>query len=282
MSRLFAQQMQSPAYNMARGPLLQLLLIQTQYMRRELLLQMGAMDTLMAQNYLTATISAMLPGAMALAVLVAALRRLVRRLRSRRRSRASLLKQVRSVLRDAERLLLRSLAGGCERLSQVDLGLLVISLHAMRQTVLRHRVLLSVGERHHLFEDCTDLESDVYNVSQKLLILQRMYRTQPALLAAGPPGRTRHDELGSGMQAVGESLARGSSRNPPGYAPMRQHAYGIEPAPARQYGYVHPPPTPGVAGGGGGGWAIGGGVEDGGQRRGAGSVQFAPGLGHEL
>jgi len=55
---------------------------------------MGAMDTLMAQNYLTATISAMLPGAMALAVMVTALRGLVRRLRSRRRSRASLLKQV--------------------------------------------------------------------------------------------------------------------------------------------------------------------------------------------
>ena len=213
MSRLFAQQMQSPAYNMARGPLLQLLLIQTQYMRREILLQMGAMDTLMAQNYLTATISAMLPGAMALAVLIAALRRLVRRLRSRRRSRASLLKQIRSVLRDAERLLLRALASNCKQLSQIDLGLLVISMHAMRQTVLRHRVLLSAGERHNLFEDCADLESDLYDVSQKLLIMQRIYRTQPALLAAGPPGRTRHDELGSGMQTVGDSLSRGSASN---------------------------------------------------------------------
>lgn len=39
MSLLFEQQMQSPVYSMARGPLLQLLLIQTQYMRRELLVQ---------------------------------------------------------------------------------------------------------------------------------------------------------------------------------------------------------------------------------------------------
>lgn len=74
MSLLFEQQMQSPVYSMARGPLLQLLLIQTQYMRRELLVQMGAMDTLMAQNSLTATMSAMLPGAVALAVAVTTVR----------------------------------------------------------------------------------------------------------------------------------------------------------------------------------------------------------------
>mmetsp|Transcript_31018 Transcript_31018/g.92660 ORF Transcript_31018/g.92660 Transcript_31018/m.92660 type:complete len:254 (+) Transcript_31018:158-919(+) len=203
MSLLFEQQMQSPVYSMARGPLLQLLLIQTQYMRRELLVQMGAMDTLMAQNSLTATMSAMLPGAVALAVAVTTLRSVVRQLRSRRRSRASLLKQVRLVLRDTERLLLRSLAAGAEVLSEVDLGLLVISLHAMRQTVRRHRVLLSAGERQLLFEDCADLESDTFDVHHKMLILQRMYRTQPALLLkAGPPGAPRRmrQELGFGIE----------------------------------------------------------------------------------
>ena len=80
-------------------------------------------------------------------------------------------------------------------------------------------MLLSVGERHHLFEDCADLESAVYNVPQKLLVLQRMYRTQPALLAAGPPGaprELRHEYFGSGMQAVGESLSRNAARSKPG------------------------------------------------------------------
>ncbi len=121
MSRLFEQSMQSPVYSMARGPLLQLLLIQTQYMRRELLVQMKAMDSLLAANYLTATVSAMLPGAMALGVSVAAVRGTVRRIRSRRRSRVSLLKQIRLVLRDAERLLLRSLAAGYAELSVTSL-----------------------------------------------------------------------------------------------------------------------------------------------------------------
>ena len=37
-------------------------------------MQMGAMDTLMAQNSLTATMSAMLPGAVALAVAVTTVR----------------------------------------------------------------------------------------------------------------------------------------------------------------------------------------------------------------
>ena len=87
---------------------------------------------------------------------------------------------MRLVLRDTERLLLRSLAAGAEVLSEsrlwpaplayslaepigrsqvlseVDLGLLVISLHAMRQTVRRHRVLLSAGERQLLFEARAD------------------------------------------------------------------------------------------------------------------------------
>ena len=51
---------------MLQGPLLQLLIIQTQYMKRELLRQMSAMDTLLRQNFFTASMSALLPGALAI------------------------------------------------------------------------------------------------------------------------------------------------------------------------------------------------------------------------
>ena len=254
MSALFAQQMASPAYNMVQGPLLQLLLIQTQYMKREMLRQMNAMDTLLRENFFTASMSALLPGAIALGSACVVLRRLSQKLLfSRRRSRRSLVKQVRSVLRDAERLLIRSLSqqkrvlglggvptidrgagahvsdgrrgGGAHaadayapgggrsppcgaasdaagvadaatalmpsppppaaRLGDVDTGLLVISLHVLRQTLERSKGLLSVGERSSLFEDLEDLESDLYDCESKLLVLQRIYRTQPALLAGG-------------------------------------------------------------------------------------------------
>jgi len=177
--------MQSPAYNMIQGPLLQLLLIQTQYMKRELLRQMAAMDALLRENYFTAAMSALLPGALALALVVSLLRRSVRKLRSKRRSRRSLVKEVRGALRDAERLLMNSLATSdapC-MLAEVDSGLLVISLHSLRQIIERHRVLLSPGERRSFIEDLDDLESEVYDCGQKILVLQRIYRTQLTLLS---------------------------------------------------------------------------------------------------
>ena len=166
--------------------------------------------------------SALLPGALALAALLLAGRRLGRRIASRRRSRRSLVKMIRSVMRDAERLLIRNVTaerradsglngvgpsrdGGRgwapSRLSDVDSGLLVISLHVLRQTVERHKVLLSAGERASFFEDLEDLESEQYDCEGKLLVLQRIYRTQPALLAGGGAASAgERQELGPGMQ----------------------------------------------------------------------------------
>lgn len=285
MSVLFAEQMQSPTYNMLQGPLLSLLLIQSQYMKREMLRQMNALDTLLRENFFTASMSALLPGALALGSAFATLRKIVRVIRSRRRSRRSLVKQVRSVMRDAERLFIRNLAMAASRgdgaraprplapapsfsssttttsagaatlmprparmLSDVDTGLLVISLHVrhqplqldqpfqsdgwsphpaacsfpcllsckpvrcridtlppqvLRQTVERHKELLSSGERASFFEDLEDLESEQYDCDGKMLVLQRIYRTQPALLAAGgaaSAGASHQGELGPGMQ----------------------------------------------------------------------------------
>lgn len=252
---------------MLQGPLLQLLIIQTQYMKRELLRQMSAMDTLLRQNFFTASMSALLPGALAIGSTLVVLRKLAGKLLfSRRRSRRSLVMQLRTVMRDTERLLLRSLARARSlqaappflptrpslstippktapadtvgtpaiplplpalpmpgtpalttafprsalsmhapatapestgaavfptgrpalvRLSEVDTGLLVISLHVLRQTLERHRALLEPGERISLFEDLEDLESEQYDCEGKLQVLQRIYRTQPALLVGG-------------------------------------------------------------------------------------------------
>ena len=73
----------------------------------------------------------------------------------------------------------------------------------MRQAISRHRVLLESTERKSLLEDLEDLESDQYDIHTKLLVLQRIYRTQPALLAAGgaaSAGASHQGELGPGMQ----------------------------------------------------------------------------------
>ena len=162
--------------------------------------QMAAMDTLLRENYFTASMSALLPGVTIVTVAFFTIRGAVRRLRSQRRSRRSLVKQVRGVLRDAERLLMASLSSHASgQLSEVDTGYLVISLYSLRLAIERHRVLLSRGERRSFTEDLDDLESEGYTCEQKLLVLQRIYRTQPTLLAASGPlglGRPRLDGRG--------------------------------------------------------------------------------------
>ena len=146
------------------------------------------------------------------------------------------LPQVRSVLRDVERLLIASLSrhrhapraaptgggegggggadaasssaaaagaeldGGRGRLSEVESGLLVISVHALRQAVGSYRVLLAPGERQSLVEDLDELESEMFDVGQKLRTIERMYRTQPSLLAPGVASgivSSRHRDLAS-------------------------------------------------------------------------------------
>ena len=83
--------------------------------------------------------------------------------------------------------------GGGHRLSETELGLLVVSPPPLRQAIGRHHVVVTHGGRLSLLEDLSDLESDLYSVDLKLSIRQRMYRTQPALMAAGSSGR--HGQL---------------------------------------------------------------------------------------
>ena len=219
LSRLFEQQMRSPAYNLVQGSLLQLLIIQTQYMRLELLEQMGAMDTLLRENYFTASMAALVPGVAAIGGVLALMRKLLRTLVSRRRSRRSLVKEVRDVLRAAERLLIEQLgrtrieevegqegAGAVrlqKKLDEMSTGLLVISLHGIRQAIYRHRFLLASWERTSLLEDLEDLESDQYDIHTKLLVLQRIYRTQDGLLGMSL--------MGQFTPGIGTDLLRGLS-----------------------------------------------------------------------
>ena len=61
---------------------------------------------------------------------------------------------------------------------------------------------LSAEERASFEEDLEDLESEQYDVEGKLQVLQRIYRTQPALLAGGGAASAgaRPQEMFPGMQ----------------------------------------------------------------------------------
>ena len=186
-SRLFEAVMETPAYNMLAGPLLQMLLIQTQYMRGELLHQMAAIDQLLRENAFTASMTALMPAALMSFYALTAVREMLRMLRSRRRSRRSLVKQVRSGLRDVERLLIRNLHAPRGRLPDEETGFLVISLYTLRAALDRHRVLFAPGERAALIEDMADLESERASIEQKLHTCSRIMRTHNDVSLAGAP-----------------------------------------------------------------------------------------------
>ena len=217
MSVLFAQ-MQSPAYNMVQGLLLQLLLIQTQHMKRELLRQMHALDTLLRENFFThpcrRSPGRARPGW-----------RLHAHLAPVRQSPlalplAPLVKQVRSVMRDAERFLIRNIAArrGRPRRRQRRRaperrghGLLVISLHVLRQTVERHMSSFPPASAL-LFEDLEDFESEQYDCEGKMLILQRIYRTQPLCWrAAARAPRALSSRVSSGQACSSPAIATDES-----------------------------------------------------------------------
>ena len=167
------------------------------YMKAAGLQQMAAMETLMRENFFTASISALVPGVGLMLAAGGGLKTLLRRLRSRLRSRRSLIKQLRTTLRDVERLLVASLSrhgaaprdgddgdgdddgggdgrgdgdssdgrgsrggdggrdgavGRGSRLVEIESGLLVISVHSLRQALEKYRVLLAPGERQSFVE----------------------------------------------------------------------------------------------------------------------------------
>ena len=73
---------------------------------------------------------------------------------------------------------------------EIESGLLVISVHSLRQALEKYRVLLAPGERQSLVEDLDEIESEAYDVEQKLRTIERIYRTQPSLLKPGAvPGQ---------------------------------------------------------------------------------------------
>ena len=164
-----------------------MLLIQTQYMRGELLHQMAAIDQLLRENAFTASMTALMPAALMSFYALTAVREMLRMLRSRRRSRRSLVKQVRSGLRDVERLLIRNLHAPRGRLPDEETGFLVISLYTLRAALDRHRVLFAPGERAALIEDMADLESERASIEQKLHTCSRIMRTHNDVSLAGAP-----------------------------------------------------------------------------------------------
>ena len=74
----------------------------------------------------------------------------------------------------------------------------LISAPSLRQALEKHRVLLAPGEQQSFVEDLDELESEAYDVEQKLRTIERIYRTQPSLLQLG---------------AVPGQMARGTDEN---------------------------------------------------------------------
>lgn len=176
-------------------------------LKKEVFEMMAALDTLMRENYFTASMMAMMPGGLALSAVLLGLWRVGRKVSgrvARKHSRRFVQKRMRNTLRDIERLLLRyhssrppvrehrgplsvltepsaasSAAAG--QMSPQDRGTLLLELHTLLQQVRNHVHLFENTDLQNLVEDLRDLECDSLSAEQKLITCSRICRTQPIL-----------------------------------------------------------------------------------------------------
>lgn len=194
VSLQFEKQLSSAVRNIMTGDIVRMLLIQVQFIKKELMVAMGAIDELMNANQLNLQILATIPtflvfGGMYRLVKEAFL--MIYRRTSERLSYDSseIAAFLRNNLRDIERLLNKqnrpktrgSIGGEEQMLGARDLGHLILLLHQLRDLFEEYRSHFLEDERERFEEDLNDLIEEGLAVSQQLAVIQRMYHSHPFL-----------------------------------------------------------------------------------------------------
>jgi nuclear-control-of-ATPase protein 2 len=191
VSLQFEKQLASAVRNIMTGDIVRMLLIQVQFIKKELMVAMGAIDELMNANQLNLQILATIPTFLVFGGMYRLVKEvflMVYRRTSERLSYDSseIAAFLRNNLRDIERLLNkqnRPKAGNGEQqmLGARDLGHLILLLHQLRDLFEEYRSHFLEDERERFEEDLNDLIEEGLAVSQQLAVIQRMYHSHPFL-----------------------------------------------------------------------------------------------------
>ncbi|CEG38867.1 Nuclear control of ATP synthase 2 [Plasmopara halstedii] len=195
VSLQYEKQLASAVKNLMTGDIVRMLLIQVQFIKKELMVAMGAIDELMHANQLNMQIMATIPTFLVFGglykLVTTAFHMIYKRLSDRLFYDSNEIAGfLRNNLRDIERLLNKQNRGpGTSEevvLGVRDLGFLILLLHQLRDLFEAYRALFQEEEQERFEEDLDDLIAEGLLVSQQLAVIQRMYHTHPFLYSTKP------------------------------------------------------------------------------------------------
>lgn len=199
VSLQYEKQLGAAVKNLMTGDIIRMLLIQVQFIKKELMVAMGAIDELMHANQLNLQILATIPTFLAFGglykLVTSAFHMIYKRMSDRLYYDSSEIAGfLRNNLRDIERLLNKQNRGSGVSDEAVlgvrDLGFLILLLHQLRDLFEAYRALFQEEEQQRFEEDLDDLIGEGLLVSQQLAVIQRMYHSHPFLYST-KPNKTR-------------------------------------------------------------------------------------------
>ncbi|CAH0482397.1 unnamed protein product [Peronospora belbahrii] len=195
VSLQYEKQLAGAVRNLITGDIVRMLLIQVQFIKKELMVAMGAIDELMHANQLNLQILATIPTFLVFGglykLITSAFRMIYKRMSDRLYYDSSEIAGfLRNNLRDIERLLNKQNRGGVVGddavLGARELGFLILLLHQLRDLFEAYRTLFEEEEQERFEEDLDDLIGEGLLVSQQLAVIQRMYHSHPFLYSTKP------------------------------------------------------------------------------------------------
>ena len=180
MARISAKYEKALAYsvtNIVTGDLVRMILIQVQFIKRELLVAMAALESATEANDFNFRAMATVPAILLAVGLWHASERLSNLVRGRP-SKAALGSAMQALLRELERLLPRS---NDDPNNQE--GLVLLCIHQIKKLVSKNKFRFSPSARMHILEDLAELAGERGDLEfhQRLLVVQRIQRWHPFL-----------------------------------------------------------------------------------------------------
>jgi nuclear-control-of-ATPase protein 2 len=194
VSLQYEKQLPHALKNIVTGDIVRMLLIQVQFIKKELMVAMGAIDELMRANQLNLQMLATIPTFIVLGGMYASLKGMTYQIFKRTSEKlhydpGEVATEMRNNLRDIERLLnlqnrpdwKKHHLHDCETFDDRQIGHLLLLLHHLKKNFELHRDLLDEDDQDRFEEDVNDLMEEGLHVSQQLAVIQRMYHSHPFL-----------------------------------------------------------------------------------------------------
>jgi hypothetical protein len=182
-------QMRDPKKNLISGDVIELMLLQALYMKKEMMVAMGKVDRLLKANQFNLEVMALVPAVMVGASIYSSAKYILMRFGSVH-LRVNTQFELRMTLRDIEQTLNKvanfsnmSISDGSElyRMEPADLGLLALLLHRFDELLHIHFYLNNTDaeEQVRMEEDLEELMSEELGVVQRVHVVHRLCRYFP-------------------------------------------------------------------------------------------------------